>query len=424
MTLLMWFAIVMVIVTFYLVIKRFDPRTVFFVSGLIMCLVTGQFLQPFDKFLTTLFTGGTTQIICAAMGYAYLMSFTQCDKHLATLLMRGIKKVRALLIPGVIIAGGLIITALGSNAGSAAAIGPIVVPVLIKAGIHPAFAATTLAVAVHGDYFMIGTHGAIIGAIAGTDAATVVMNYMWPAGLVIYALAIVYMLVLGRMKKESSGFIDTEGQFQEATEEVDKINYYKAFMPFLAIIIILLSTKKILPKMNVQQCMLIASVWGLLTLRANVAEGVKAVMVGYGRGLADVVTIIAAAAVFIQGMTNCGLITALIKAMQANPSIAIYSAAFAPAFIAFLGGSGDAAALAFHAAITPHVAAIGLNPSAIGSLASMCGSMGRTMSPVAGVTIISAGFAKINPIEVTKRVWPYSIISVLVLMIILGFIMG
>ena len=39
----------------------------------------------------------------------------------------------------------------------------------------------------------------------------------------------------------------------------------------------------------------------------------------------------------------------------------------------------------------------------MGSTALLSGSLGRTMSPVAGAAIVCAGLAKINPIEITKR---------------------
>lgn len=425
---MVWIGAIIVVITLIAIIKRFDARMVLFVSGFIMCLISGQWLLAFDTFTSKLFAGGIPQIICAAMGYATLMGFAECDRHLSTAMMAVIKKARAILIPGVIIAGGFVITALGSNAGSAAAIGPVVIPVMIKAGVHPVFAATTLALAVHGDYFMIGSHGAVIGEIAGKTAAEVVMSRMWPTGLVVYLFLIVYTLVMGKVLKEDKGFVDTTGEFSEEAP-LGKVNGYKAFMPFLPIVLVLVGLFvnkywEAFPAFSVQQAMLISTCWGLMTLRVNVAEGIKAFTNGLGRGLGEVVTIIAAAGVFAAGMEVIGLIPALVAAMESNPAIAIYAAAFGPAAIAALAGSGDAAAMAFHSAVTPHVAALGLDPSSIGSLASMCGAFGRTMSPVAGVTIICAGFAKVDPMEITKRAIVPCLLSAAVAVVYLGFIVA
>ena len=91
--------------------------------------------------------------------------------------------------------------------------------------------------------------------------------------------------------------------------------------------------------------------------------------------------------------------------------------------IPFLCGSGDAATLAFNGSVTPVVSEFGLNPMCIGSMAYLCGCLGRTMSPIAGVTIICAGFAKINPIEISKRAIPGSILSIITIMILLGYVL-
>ena len=39
----------------------------------------------------------------------------------------------------------------------------------------------------------------------------------------------------------------------------------------------------------------------------------------------------------------------------------------------------------------------------MGSMATLGGTLGRTISPIAGATIIVAGIAGVNPIEITKR---------------------
>ncbi len=88
--------------------------------------------------------------------------------------------------------------------------------------------------------------------------------------------------------------------------------------------------------------------------------------------------------------------------------------------MAVLTGSGDAAAYAFNETVTPHAADIGYAIPDLGMLAAIAGSLGRTMSPVAGVTIVCAGIAGISPIEVVKRTAPAMIVAVFVLALIMG----
>ena len=68
-----------------------------------------------------------------------------------------------------------------------------------------------------------------------------------------------------------------------------------------------------------------------------------------------------------------------------------------------ISGSGDAATVAFNESITPHAAQFGISIIDMGSIAALGGTLGRTMSPIAGATIICAGIAGCNPIEVAKR---------------------
>ena len=58
---------------------------------------------------------------------------------------------------------------------------------------------------------------------------------------------------------------------------------------------------------------------------------------------------------------------------------------------------GDAAALAFNGAITPHAEQFGMTIMNLGSMAQMTGAIGRSMSPVAGAAIICAQLAGVNP---------------------------
>ena len=142
-----------------------------------------------------------------------------------------------------------------------------------------------------------------------------------------------------------------------------------------------------------------------------------------GEGFASIVSLIAAAAVFTAGMGELGLINALIDAMKSSTDLAKISASWGPFLIAALSGSGDAATLAFNTSITPHAASFGLDTDLLGMTAYLGGALGRTLSPVAGVCIICAGVAKVDPLQLSKRVAPTVILTNLVAMIILQYVL-
>jgi DcuC family C4-dicarboxylate transporter len=98
-----------------------------------------------------------------------------------------------------------------------------------------------------------------------------------------------------------------------------------------------------------------------------------------------------------------GLVKAFIAAMINNPAIVKICASVGPFVLGLITGSGDAATFAFNEAVTPHAADFGMSIVQMGSMATLGGTLGRTMSPIAGATIIVAGIAGISPMEVTRR---------------------
>ena len=419
-----WIGAVIVVLAFVLIGKQFDSRMCLFLAGFLMCIVSGQFLAPFDKFLSSLFTGSIPQAIASAMGYAYLMGYTKCDYHLSVWLVGLLKKAAAFVIPGVILATGFVIFALSSNAGTAAAVGPVFIPVMIKAGVHPAMAASALALGGSGSYLTFANpHHIMVADIAKVDLSYVVLKVSYPAAIASYLIMIVWAFFYAKWKKENTGYVDPTGEFFEEDTTGFKINPYKAFLPFLPVLMVLLGVFGVFPKFSVPQAMLVGTVVALLTLRPNMGEAIKATTNGYGRALADVVSIIACAGVFTLGMEKIGLTPAMTNAMKSNPAIAVWGAGIGTWIIASLCGSGDAATLAFNGSITPLVGSFGMDPAKIGTIAHLCACFGRTMSPLAGISIICAGIAKVNPIEITKRTVAPAILSVLACILLLGYIL-
>ena len=118
-----------------------------------------------------------------------------------------------------------------------------------------------------------------------------------------------------------------------------------------------------------------------------------------GKAYGDIIGIILAAGVFVAGMNAMGLVKAFIAAMVNNPSIVKICASVGPFLLGLITGSGDAATFAFNEAVTPHAADFGMSIVQMGSMATLGGTLGRTMSPIA----IVAGIAGISPMEVTRR---------------------
>ena len=418
---MLWVGLAIVIVTFWLIYKNYEARLVLALSGLVMALL-GQYLcggmtvsAAVQAFIKQLVNGGLVPTIVTVMGFGYVMTFTKCSDHLVNALVRPLTHVPAIVIPGAVIITWLLNIVLPSAAGIAAAVGVLLIPALIALKVRPVMAAAAV---------FLGTWGSVVSPglmfnpqvadiafkakeIPAPDAMIVIFQEFVPC--VIGALvAAVLLAVLAMVMREGVGSNKDDASGEAAKDF--KINPIYAIVPVIPLFLLVIASKQVgwLPTkvFTVPVCMLIGTGIGMivgLINRQSLGDCSKRFCRGAGDGFADVVILIAAAALFAAGMKSIGLTGALVNAMKGSQSIAMFSAAAGPFVMAAISGSGNAAALAFNEAITPHAADFGLTIVQLGAVAQIAAGLGRTMSPVAGGVIILAGIAGVNPFEVAKR---------------------
>lgn len=391
---------ILVLITLFLLIKRYEARMVLVAAGIVMCACAGNPMAALNSFAKGM---GSSMIssACSSMGFALVMRFTGCDKHLINFLAKGLTKVHFLIIPGVVLATFAVNMALPSAAGTAAAAGAIFIPIMMGAGIHPAMAAAAVKCGTYGSMLNPGlAHNPFVAKIAGVGVMDVIA-FHYKANIASLVIAAITITVIAYMTHEN------KDHFAEGLEleENFKVNYLYALMPIIPIAILLLGSTKIVPvfKMGVAQAMIIGCILALAVTRTNPAELTKSFFDGMGKAYADIIGIIISAGVFVAGMNAMGLVKAFTNAMLNNPAIVKIAASVGPFLLGLIVGSGDAATFAFNEAITPHAADFGMTPVQMGSMATLGGTLGRTMSPIAGATIIVAGIAGVNPMEIAKR---------------------
>lgn len=404
---MVWIGALIVVLTFVAIIRQYETRMVLFVSGLTMLLLGSGLLKGFegamDAFTKAMVNPALVTVICMVMGFAFVMKVTKCDAHLVHLIAGHLGKLGPVLIPGAVVATFAINIALPSAAGCAAAVGAVLIPTLIGAGVHPAIAASAVMAGTWGSVFNPGnSHNPFVAKLAGTDAMAVIATST-NAALVGMAIVAISLTLVAFVRKENTGYMSPD---VVQKDDGFKVNFLKALIPVVPLVLLVLGSKQfdLLPwAVTVPQAMMIGVFLGFLTMIKEPSTISKQFWAGLGEAYGSVIGIIVAAAVFTAGMQAVGLTQALIDAMKNSQQIAQFGATFGPFIIAILSGSGDAATLAFNGAITPHAKDFGYGIMEMGSTALLSGSLGRTMSPVAGAAIVCAGLAKINPIEITKR---------------------
>lgn len=401
---MVWVGAVIVILTIVAIIKRYEVRMVLFLSGLIMAILSGKAIGAIDAFSKAMVNAGLVTVICTVMGFAFVMKYTKCDAHLVHLLAGFLIRFRPILIPGAVLVTFAINIALPTAAGCAAAVGAILIPALMSAGIHPAVAGAAVMAGTFGSVLSPGQmHNPFIAKLAGIDVMSVIAGHAF-AAVVGAVVGAVCLTAIAMVRKEDRGY---EGQANILAHDAEqfKVNIIKAIVPIVPLVLLVLGSQQlhILPPVSVPVAMIIGTILGFFVTFMNPQDISKQFFAGMGDAFGSIVGIIAAAAVFIQGMEFIGLTGALINAMKNSQSMAQLAATFGPFLVAVLSGSGDAATLAFNGAITPQAPQFGYQISQMGSLAYLTGAFGRTMSPVAGAAIICAQLAGVNPMELSRR---------------------
>ena len=404
----------------YLLLKRHESRMVLIAAGILMCIIAGKPMAALDAFAKSMTNAGLITSVCSCMGFAWCMKYTGCDKHLVVAIGKVLKKMGFLLIPGATLATFVVNIAIPSAAGCSAAVGVIFIPILMAAGVHPAMAAAAVKSGTYGSMLNPGlVHNGVIAKLAGTQITDVIGNHMMAtvAGVIVAA---VVLTVIAIVLKENKGYVP-EGSVVD--DDSFSVNAIYAIMPLVPVIILLLGSTKVVPalKMGVPQAMIIGAILALAATRKRPVELTKSFFIGMGDAYANIIGIIISVGVFVAGLKALGLIKALIAWMLNSTGIVKIAATFGPFLLALISGSGDAATVAFNEAVTPHAAEFGISTMNMGSIAALGGTLGRTISPIAGATIICAGIAGVDPMEVCKRNALGIVCALLVGMVLLLF---
>lgn len=416
-SLLLWVGIAIVIGTIVLLVKGFETRVVLLAAGFTMAILGRDPFAAFNAFSSRMVFGGLIEPILSVMGFAYVMKLTKCDAHLINLLAKGLKKVQLLLIPGACLTTAFVNVSLASAAGVSAAVGSILIPMLIASGVRPALAAAAVFGGTFGSCLSPGNaHNVFIANKLVNQPVMDVVNVMFWPSLIAVCISAVGLTLVGIVTKENRGWV-TESA---ALPDIGHANPLLALIPILPIALLMLGASAwgvdypILKKIRISHAMLIGAFIGMAATLTSPKDAVREFFRGTGDVYATVMGIIISAAVFVGGMNAIGLTSSFNEMLKSSGDAARWAAAFGPFVLAVIMGSGDAATLAFNEAVSPHAAQYGMTVMNMGCLANLAGALGRTMSPLTGAVIVCSGIAGVPTMEIAKRTAPGMIVAIFV----------
>ena len=218
MTWSMGVALVVTIGAIAALIKRYETRLVLLSAGILMALLSLEPMIAFKQFDKSMTNATLIIAICSAMGFASVVSLTKCDVHLVALLTKPLKKLGLMLLPACMLVVSLISIAIPSTSGLVAAVGPTIIPLMVRAGFHPAIAAASVVGSITLAYLSPGvSHNAFIAKLADITIMDFIGRWMPVTVGATWASLVLMVLVC-------NGFIDGSPETQKAL--LDKMEGY------------------------------------------------------------------------------------------------------------------------------------------------------------------------------------------------------
>lgn len=409
---MLFLALLVVAATIVLLVRRVEVRLVLFTSGLVMASLVGQPLLIVDTFGKAM-VAGVVAPICSAMGFAGVLTASGCDRQLVVALTRLLHGTGPWLAPAAILVAYFCNLAIPSQAGTAAALGPVLVPLLLAAGLKPAEAGAALVL------------GASFGGELLNPAAQDVLavGATTPAGSGPITALIVPSSIAGAFCAAASYWFFTARRLTHHPEPPKRlpVNWLRAFMPLFPVTVLLLSFAgmpglrwlatppqdpayaNVALGLPVVRAMLLGTGMVCLLCWRQLQAISREFYEGMGRAYGSVISLTITAQCFGAGLTAIGLTASLLSLVGSDRTLGVLLAIVFPGALAMLSGSGSGPVLAFAQSLLPHLDA-SHQPLRIAAIACHSGSFGRTLSPVSAVVIYTAGLVGVDPRELLKHV--------------------
>ncbi|WP_439628032.1 C4-dicarboxylate transporter DcuC [Gemmata sp.] len=435
-------ALAVIALAVLMVVKGWDVRLVLLVAAILIAVGAGIAAPPgghhrplaavLRTFLATFSNEKFVVPICSAMGFAYVLRHTGCERHLVLLLVKPLRYVRWMLVPGVLLVGFFVNIPVISQTSTAVCIGPVIVPLMRAANYSmPTIGACLLLGSSVGGELLNPGAPELLTVFTATGVSTTEQTHKYiPKPLAVqFAVSMVVFWAMSvwweRKAAAAAPALPADAPAPPVAGAQEPINVLKALVPLVPLILLfatgmpeeyrLLKIPEewvIGPKEDIKsyssRLIGLAMLIGVLVAAAvtpnKARDCVKQFFDGAGYGFANVVSLIVIATCFGTAIESAGLANALGDVIAHSPNLMQPLAAFVPLAFAAISGSGMASTQSLYGFFHLPALALDINPVDVGALVSIGSAAGRTMSPVAAVTLMCATLTGTNPFTLAKRV--------------------
>ena len=427
-------ALVFIVIVARLLLKKQNPHAVLLVSGLLMLCIsyflnyklpvlkdeTGFIGFDFFRYIKESFSktnAGVGLMIMAIGGFVAYIDKIGASKALVHVAMKPLKlfKKKPYIAASMVIPiGQILFVSIPSAAGLSLLLMASLFPILVNLGVSRLSAVSVITATTA---FGMGPASAITvsaSALCEIPIIDYLVDYQIP---LVWPLSISMMVTYYFVNKHFDKKIEIEKGVETERDKKLDVPVIYALIPILPIILLIVFSKLFnlfsSPiTLDTTTAMFISLFIALIfeaIRRRNIKEvfdTLKIFWSGMGNIFKTVVTLIITADIFAKGLISLGLIEGLLVFAQ-NAGFGAIGIGVVMSVMIFLAsmlmGSGNASFFAFGPLVPKISKALGVESSSIILPMQFSASMGRTVSPVAGVIIATAEIAQVSAISIVKR---------------------
>ncbi|WP_077926902.1 C4-dicarboxylate transporter DcuC [Wohlfahrtiimonas populi] len=433
-------SVTFLIIAGYLIAKNYDAKIVLFLSGLALLYATviigkpifqegstgSVWLDPF-KMATNVFTmqmGIVGLTIMVLFGFANYMNHIGANDAMVHTLSKPIKKIKSvyILVPIVFLLGNALQMVLPSAAGLAILLMATLYPALRMAGMSPLTAGAVIATTATITPTPLGSDNVVVAQRLGISSLEYVMEFHAKVSIpALIAMAVAHLLWQRYMdKRQGTVHVPFEIPHTKDEQNAPLPPSWYAIFPVMPIILLLIfnlgfidpETQKSTINLGLVEITLISIILPMfveLIRKGDIKQSIKDFNLffeGMGQGFYQVVSLIIAAGLFVEGLKSIGVIGLLTNSLndvQGAGSILMLFFSGMAALIGFISGSGIAVFHSFIKIIPEITEQMGVSTVLVALPMQLTANLIRSVSPVAAVIIVVASTLKVSPIEIVKR---------------------
>jgi len=429
-------ALLVIIITGYMVIKKYKAQTILLAGGLLMMLAafllgyTTEFVSAkektgnlfFDAFkyisvLASKDAAGLGLMIMVCTGFAKYMDHIGASSRLV---YSAVKPLGAMKAPYLVMSFTFLINmfmslVIPSASGLAMLMMVTIFPILVKLGVSPLGAAAAVAT---GHLLDIGPASAttlLASKTAGMPVDEYFVSYQLPVYIICGVVASIAHFFWQRYLDKKEGYQVSEEDVQVSVDKEIVVGpAIYMFLPLLPLVFLLGFSKYGIPgiKMDVNTAMIlsmfIAMVCELIRLRdiKKVASSIQTFFKGMGDQFSNTVTLVIAGETFAFGLTSLGVVNSFvttIKGLALTTDVVTIGISLIIIALSIVMGSGVASMFAFAPLVPSFAKELGAQATPMLLAMQNSASLGRLLSPISAVMIAVAGMANVSSIELVKR---------------------